>query len=489
MHQAMATGLPKIVDELNAIIKDVAAKMKLYPKASQQMKRVMTELFTRIFDLLGKLMKWYTKHNSHWKIMKKDCYNDFESALRDIRNWVDIVTKGAWNNFVLEMRRAREEDRDAREVERNARERFREDMHKVAKIAEDYYEMQQDTARQQAAQLKLLTPEAFADIFMRKFFPLFDKVGAGQTYIMASMAETISQETTNAAALGSLASQPFSAQGGNAIDQALDTAADDSVDFLDLSTDDQTLTALLRTKEEVERHLQILDEWYPDGHVHPVYLGQDLMSRSSLHESIASRLLQFINGTESEVICLQLPYDSQKGSSGSKIASHVVSTAHEVDYPIISYFCTLPTTVPDGRTTQTTALCEMMACLTRQLVMLLPDSLPEPSSVALTAARFDDLDGTLRTWNLMLSLFDDLLSLVDRNLFVVIHGMQCLNSQYTTSPIQDFLAVLRKRLDSNKNAIQKIKILLVMEGQSFAVVPWLQRGEYALYHGDRRLTR
>jgi hypothetical protein len=178
MHQAMATGLPKIVDELNAIITDVAEKFKMFPDAKRQMKRIVIELYTRIFDLLAQIMKWYSKNNHAWKIMKKDCYNDFAHALQDIRYWWDLVDKGAWNNLALELRNAHEENRDTRETEHKAQDRFRED---IRRIAENYAEAQRNTALQQAAQqaqLEHLSSPAFqreiADLMLNKFFQRFD---------------------------------------------------------------------------------------------------------------------------------------------------------------------------------------------------------------------------------------------------------------------------------------------------------------------------
>jgi hypothetical protein len=129
----------------------------------------------------------------------------------------------------------------------------------------------------------------------------------------------------------------------------------------------------------------------------------------------------------------------------------------------------------------------MMACLIRQLVELLPDVLPEPSSIVLTDARFKALDGTLKTWDKMLSLFADLLSLMPRSMLIVIHGMQRLNSGDITNQIQAWLDVLRDQICERRT--QTVKILFVTEGQSRALVPWLRRGEHAIYDGDQRPGR
>lgn len=495
MHQAMASGLPKIVDELNAIVGDVAKKFELYPKAKQQMKRIVIELYARIFDLFAKLMKWFSKHNHLWKIMKKDCYDDFEHALQDIRNWVNIVNRGAWNNLVTELRDAHAENRSVREVEHMAQERFREDMRQ---IAENYYEMQENTAMQQAAQqaqLKLLNSEeyqqTFAEVLMKKFFRRFEDMGTNQIFVLANTMVPSSQSIE----LG---------DGAHDIGhrQLEDTVRTDQFSAL---TANRQLPAMVRgleispqpdirpqTKEEVENSSFVLDSWFPEGRMHPVHLSHSNVSSSTLHESIASRLLNWTNKAGSQVLCIQFPYNPHQASIGSQIASYVVSTAYEVGYPIISYFCTLPSQdeIPEDRSSHTIALCEMMTCLIRQLVTMLPDTLPESSNIDLSDARFQALDGTLKTWDQMLNLFADLISLVPQSMLIVIHGMQCLNNEYTTTPIQSFLDVLRKRLyDAEDPTVQTVKVLFVTEGRSLTIVPWLQRGEYVVYEGDRRPGR
>jgi hypothetical protein len=494
MHQAMATGLPKIVDELNAIITDVANKFEIYPDAKRQMKRIVIELYTRIFDLLAQIMKWYSKNNHAWKTMKKDCYNDFAHALQDIRNWVDLVNKGAWNNFVLELRSANDEHRDTQETRDRAQDHFREDMRR---IAEKYAEAQDNAALQQAAQqaqLEHLSSPAFqqslADVMMSKFFQRFDEMGASQVHTLVSMAGSMSSDTASMAVPRMIGGQSNIDIVGVQSNQYLPAVAFDPVHATFGSPDRSPLHSVsLKTRGDVELHSRNLNDWFTEGHVHPVHLSHSSPSRSALHESIASRLLQWNKATESSVLCIQLPFDPARGSVGSRIASYMVSTACEVGYPIISYFCALPRqdNVEEGRTPHTIALCGMMACLIRQLVELLPDTLPESSSNVIDDARFKALDGTLKTWNKMLSLFADLLSLIPRSMLIVIHGMQRLNSGDTTDQIQALLDVLRNQICERRP--QTVKILFVTEGQSRALVPWLRRGEHAIYDGDRRPGR
>jgi hypothetical protein len=49
------------------------------------------------------------------------------------------------------------------------------------------------------------------------------------------------------------------------------------------------------------------------------------------------------------------------------------------------------------------------------------------------------------------------------------------------------LAVIRKSIkDLDRLDGQTIKVLFVTEGQSRALVPWLQRGEHLIHEGSRR---
>lgn len=497
MHQAMAVGLPRIVDELNAIVRVVATKFELYPKARQQMKRVVMELYTRIFDLFADLMKWYSKNNHRWKIMKKDCYNDFEHALQDIRNWMNLVDKGALSNLVLELRDAHEEDSYSRECEHKAQAHFREEMRRVA---EEYAGMQKNYALQQAAQQAQLErlgsaayQDKFANLLMSKFFHSFEQMGTNQFHTLLSMASTIPQENGR-----------LTGPSNCGVSQIIHTARIQATQTLAAVKASQTQDVSespmgpsfhginRQTRDDIQRYTRRLDNWFQEGHVHPVHLSNSPVARSILHESIASRLMRWTNGTTSQFLCIQLPFDATRESLGSKIASYVVSTACQVDHPIVSYFCTLPLQeeIPQGRTPQTVALCAMMACLIRQLVAMLPDVLPESPTAILDEERISNLDGTLLTWRHMLDIFADLLSFMPHGVLFVLHGMQCLDSEHTTDPMWKMLDLLRARLQVRPStAMQAAKVLLVIEGSSRAIVPWLQHGEHAIFNGDRRSGR
>jgi hypothetical protein len=494
MHQAMATGLPRIVDELNAIVSDVAKKIELYPQAKRQMKRVLIELYTRIFGLFTRLMKWYASNNHRWKLTKKDCYNDFQQDLQSIRTWVDLVNKGAWNNLVLEMRHARDDHRESLEEEYRIQHRFRQDM---LDAADKFYKLQQNAVMQQAVQqeqLALLSSVAYkesvAELVVEKFMQHFKSVGASQTGILTSMMVSGFPNYGHVAANTGIGQLRDSNEGYRPTTQAfLLAVGDDTATLTPTSSALSMADSEQQSREDVERYSRILDDWYPEGLMYSAHTGVVSTSRPALHESIAARVVHWIRGAESRVLCIQLPYNQNQTSGGSDIASYVVSSAWEASHPIISHFCLLPRTVPGDRSPQTVALCEMMFSLIRQLVALLPSVLPE-TAVVLDEARFTSLDGTLRTWDSMLALFADLLLLVEQSLLVVISGLQRLDGQVTTPLVENLLAVIRRRIeDQDRSMTQTVKVLFVTEGQARAVVPWLRPGEYSVYEGVQRSAR
>ena len=137
----------------------------------------------------------------------------------------------------------------------------------------------------------------------------------------------------------------------------------------------------------------------------------------------------------------------------------------------------------------------MMACLVRQLVFLLPDDL-QTSTPDFSEARFAQLDGTLRTWSEMLSVFADLLALAPRDLLIVINDLQLLDHWYTSDKIREVLDVIRNfaMLTSEGPDVvrmKKVKILLTTAGSSRSVLPWLQKGEWYLHEaaGPKRRGR
>ena len=473
----MANGLPKIVDELNSIVKDVSKKIALYPQAERQIRRVLIELYIRIFDLFAKLMEWYGKNKHLFKILRKDCYNEFESDLKDIRTWAGMIRSEVQTNMALEIRQARDETRTYQQ-------KSMQELQRTAAAAENFFGASANETMLQMAREQQHMFEAFENRLMSRFDHCFKTIGACQTGTLTSMAETMSPSPRSSPLQNDGASDLYMSQ---TQDQAV-AVGEQSKSIPDAKAPHAAkdpsppTSASLRTREEIEHYSRILDDWYPEGHMHPLApsQGPGPSPQPVMYEAIAARISQWTRARQSQVLCIQLHYKTAKTPLGSNIASYVVSSAWEVHYPILSYFCTLPRTTAPNRTAQTTALCEMMASLVRQVVSMLPDPLPD-TAASLDEARFQRLDGTLRTWEDMLGIFAQLLALVPGNLLIVLHGLQCLNSFDTTERIVELLDVIRERIDGQETSTTKL--LFVNEGQSRAVLPWLRRGELSLQEG------
>lgn len=471
------------MDELNAIVSDVAKKVALFPQAKRQIRRVIIELYIKVFDLFAKLMKWYSKNNHGLKILQKDCYSDFEAELSGIRRWADLIKSEVLTNLVLELRQARQEDR---QYQRH----FLEELQRVSQIAGKYYEVQKSTSAQQVVQreqLLLASPDlqhqSFVDLMTVKFNQHFKVLGASQIVTLASMAEAM---TANHLPAG-VSENALSVHTGNGcpgmVAQTPETTPCNTQTLEELPN--SLPSARAQSRDDIERYSRVLDQWYPDGHTLPLRQTRGPVSQPVLHDKTTAQISQWTRAQRSSILCVQFPYSPGQATIGGELASFVVSTARKADYPVISYFCTLPRNgVAEGRSLQTVGLCEMMVSLLRQLAAILQDPLPAASTVSLEEKRFLELDGTLKTWDQMLSLFAELLSLASRSMLVVLHGLQWLNSEATTAPIQELLGVVRKSIDElGQPAAQIIKVLLVTDGQSRAAKGCLRRGEYLVDEG------
>lgn len=484
MHQTMAIGLPRIVDELNLIVADVAKKIGMFPQAKVQIRRTLIELYTRTFNLFADLMEWYRSKRKLMKLLRKDCYGDFEKSLQEIRIWADAVTKEAWNNFAIE---SRQDSDEHRKTLKRIEERI--------EALNSFYQLQADSDARQASQrvhLMHTDPAAYhdqlAESITTKLLQRFHDMGFSQTLTLASMA-----------AVRSLKFGPSSgATGHNLGTDSVGVQYHPTPPLMSIMSDTTAGAQAygqgsiesfeLPSREEIALYSCVLDNWYNESDIHPLHLRQRPKSPPVMHETITARITQWIKSPQSQALCIQLPYSAGPDSFGGNLASYVVSSAWETNYPIISHFCSLPRGVEAGRSPETVALCAMMASFIRQLVVMLPDSLPE-SAADLGEARFASLDGTLRTWTEMLSLFAELLTLVEGSKLIVIHGVQLLNHKDTMDPISELLAIIREKIeDRDRSVKQIIKVLFVTEGQSRAVVPWLdvRRGEHFLFNGVER---
>lgn len=134
-----------------------------------------------------------------------------------------------------------------------------------------------------------------------------------------------------------------------------------------------TKTALVHASSKLE-------DWHPSGHT---VIPCAIDSAQLLPEAGTDALSAFLRQNSSHVLYLQVSATASgldATALSTVIASHMVSLATSVQYPCISYFCSLPrpppTHNPDKKPgwREQAALTELVSSLVRQLIVLLLDN-------------------------------------------------------------------------------------------------------------------
>lgn len=237
----------------------------------------------------------------------------------------------------------------------------------------------------------------------------------------------------------------------------------------------------LQTRETVLNASEKLDDWFLEGQA---TLDIDLISTCLLEDSIARQLQQWLVQPTSRILCLETPVKQEDIEMSTFIAAQFISVATEMDMPLLSFFCSLPRgPLPPGRIPETVALCELTASLMRQMIAILPEPLPA-GCPDLRLQRFEGLDGTLRSWDQILEVFTDLLTLMPPTLLIVIDGIQWLDSAHTCSKIGELVAAIKNGARGSILEGERVaKALFTTAGHSRGVVPLLHHGEYTIYDG------
>lgn len=176
---------------------------------------------------------------------------------------------------------------------------------------------------------------------------------------------------------------------------------------------------------------------------------------------------------------VQGPASWMSESPTQLIASHYVQAARMAGLPCISYFCSLSHEVPpEGRLRETIGLVALLYSFLKQMISHLPLQLDHQATM-FQKTRFNNLDGTLRTWQDALSLFDDLLQCAEPPFMLcVIHGLESLEHQATQDALQSFMKVLRNHTEDQERAESRVfKVLFTTAGLSQTIAAALREDE------------
>ncbi|KAK4540420.1 hypothetical protein LTR36_009277 [Oleoguttula mirabilis] len=458
----MARNLPLIIEELNVIVGIVRQHLQQGRKARGSAIVVVAELYIKIFNLLANVMEWCTTNT--WKralkTARRDCYSEFADDLKKIREWSNYVF---WDT-VSEMacgQAALAEKMDMMRKELSTAAPRAVEFYAETK-AEERKALVEGEQRVLAASDTQAIMHEWADMFIAKFHESFRSMGQDQYVMMNGMVGTVrdQQSATSGRPESRVPSQGDLRDEANLQSETAKPSGNE-----------------VRSRDEIQQHSSKLEDWYPDGHM---ILPVNPTDRPFLDDFIASKLTEWLKREGSHVLCLDLQHVAGDDPLSTYIAATVVSLALGAPFQTISYFCSIPprAEVPEGRAPETIGLCELMASLVRQSVALLPDELPAQLP-DFGAYRFELLDGTLRTWDAMLGLFDDLLLLAPPAMLIVLDGLQWLDGQYTTLRVQELLSVIRRHVDRPPtSALGGMKLLLTTAGHAREVVPCSKPGEH-----------
>ncbi|KAI6409276.1 hypothetical protein MCOR23_000963 [Pyricularia oryzae] len=150
----------------------------------------------------------------------------------------------------------------------------------------------------------------------------------------------------------------------------------------------------------------------------------------------------------------------------TRLAAAFVELADRSAIPTASYFCELRR---DGRgrlSAEVQGALALAYALIRQMVELL--LVEFETAVDVSAGRLARLDGTTGTWEEVVVLMGDLLSLMPPTFFCVVDGLQWLDGRDSERYLADVVGLLRRR---------GVKVLYTTTGRSGVLVNALEAGE------------
>lgn len=456
----VAENLPSLIDRINDMTEHVLCHVQQRPKLDDGRMLVVLDFYVQLFTLWEKIMRWCIEKSSHrlFKSSRRDCYTTFKDDVDKLQNWCQSLhwkTVSDMDGRIVSIAGAIQSM--ATEVE---------EIRKTVAPAREYYRDSNAEPRVAGERSLLNNVDAVTleKAFMRAFANSFRTIGH---HGFNSLVETISQVEDGL--VPKAESPPLLEYAATTSDDHLYLReADRSISIAEEQSENEVIK-----REAVQEWSSKLEDWYPPGHI--VLFFEDT-EKPQIGEEIETRLADWmLASTESRWLYLEIQ-DTGRNDIGlsTQIAARAVACASALDYPIVSYFCSLPRgNIPAGRIAETIALCELMAALIRQLTGLLPSEVPTDAAVNLQRQAFESLDGTLRTWEGMLQLFDTLLSVVPTPLLIVIDSLEWLSHGATVGKVAAVMSSIRRHTDERGG----FKVLLTTAQMAPAVVSMLRQGE------------
>ena len=171
----------------------------------------------------------------------------------------------------------------------------------------------------------------------------------------------------------------------------------------------------------------------------------------SIQIGIFDRIQQWNAAKSSQCLWIQGPFQVSTPSHYTLLNTYVLATAERASIPTISYFCEVGTD-----------MIKMVYSLILQVVALIPDDFR--SDLDFTSARFDALVETTDSLSDAIYLFRDLLSVGPYLLFILIDGLQVLDTASNAGPLSIFVQVARDFSKEARDNSRTIKTLFTTDG-------------------------
>lgn len=172
----------------------------------------------------------------------------------------------------------------------------------------------------------------------------------------------------------------------------------------------------------------------------------------NINVDIFGRIRQWNASTTSEILWIQGPFQAPIPSRYTLMSAYMVATAQRAGIPAISYFCQ-----------QSSDITDVTYSIIEQLVQILPEHFH--SQFDFTSARFDSLDGTTATLGHAVELLQDLLAVGPCPLYIIIDGLQILDTASNRSGLSMLVGALNPvSHKAGTRDLQIIKVLITTDG-------------------------
>ncbi|KAH8894174.1 hypothetical protein GQ53DRAFT_839826 [Thozetella sp. PMI_491] len=240
--------------------------------------------------------------------------------------------------------------------------------------------------------------------------------------------------------------------------------------LLEQLTDNEDEPACLRG-DDVKLWSRHLEDYFDREHCFPLV---DPQRPLLVDANFVASLKRFTLTMESQILYAHGEYQEEDDDMLRHSAAQYVVLCRSSKVPVVAHFCSLShDEPPPNRTRETMELAALLYSMIRQVIDILPVELPAGAPFGKT--RFQEVDGTLRTWDQALKLFADvvrhvqlpvLVFVIDRvNVLEV--GSSGANVSRKLGALVDCLRALRETVAERG---QIIKVLFTTAGLSPSLV-------------------